>query len=424
MASPNLVEKVQGEVDHCRHRLMKYCRGQGLDLGCGMSKIRTDAIGVDLYNPNADTGLDARNLEQYASGHFDYIFSSHLLEEIENTEATLREWLRVLKDNGNIVLYQADKDKYYPLGHPQCNRSHKHHFSWKDLADIFEKIGGTRVIHVEDNFNNEWSFELVVQKTDKALEEDIGEGISILVPTYKRPQSMDDFSKSVDKTSKNPSKVEILFGVNEEDEESIKKCEELRVYCKITINYTLVKNHPNGKVNLSYLWNQMYTKALHPIYGFFGDDVIFWTPGWDEEVRKEFLEDHVKLVSCNDVHIQKGRKAILFFTHKDVHDLIGFYMNDKFYRWFMDSWWDIIFQRLGKLIYREDLICEHLLPYTFKERLDNTFKRMEGLQEADKVVWDSMETLNSIKAAIEKIDKTKVPSDLELGQQIRYLKNS
>ena len=419
-----LVEKVQGEVDHCRHRLMKYCRGQGLDLGCGLSKIRTEAIGVDLYNPAADTSLDARNLEQYGSGTFDYIFSSHLLEELDNTEAVLREWLRVLKNKGTIVLYQADKNKYFPLGHPQCNRLHRHHFSWKDLADIFEKIGGTKLIHYGENFDNEWSFEIVVQKTDKAPEETMGQGISILVPTYKRPQSMDDFSKAVEKTTKSPQKVEILFGINEGDEESIQKCEELKKYCKIAVNYTLVKNHPSGKVNLSYLWNQIQPKALHPIYGFFGDDVIFWTPGWDEEVEKEFAEDHIKLISCNDVHIQRGKKAILFFTHKDVHDLIGMYMDEKFFRWFMDSWWDVVFQRCKKLVYREDLITEHLLPHNFKERKDPTFQRMEGMQEQDKVVWDTMENLISIRAAIEKIDKTKVPTDLELGQQIRYMKNS
>jgi predicted SAM-dependent methyltransferase len=419
-----LVEKVQGEVDHCRHRLMKYCKGQGLDIGCGISKIRTNAIGVDLYHPAADINLDARNLEQYSSGHFDYIFSSHLLEEIDNTEATLRGWLRVLKNNGTIVLYQVDKDKYYPIGHPQCNGMHKHHFSSKDLIAVFEKIGGTKVIHIGENFENEWSFELVAQKTDVALEETVGEGISLLIPTYKRPQSMDDFTKSIEKTTKNYNKVEILFGINEGDDESIKKCEELKEYCKIAINYTLVKNHPSGKVNLSYLWNQMYKNALHPIYGFFGDDVIFWTPGWDEEVSKEFISNPIKLISCNDVHIQKGRKAILFFTHKDVHDLIGFYMNENFYRWFMDTWWDVVFQKCEKLIYREDLICEHKLPVNFKERADGTFHRMEGMQELDKVTWDTIETINSIKSAIEKIDPTKVPTDIELGQLLRYLKNS
>ena len=71
--------EIKGEVDHCRHRLMKYCQGQGLDLGCGPSKIKPDAIGVDLYHPEADMNMDARLLTPYGNEQFDYIFSSHLL---------------------------------------------------------------------------------------------------------------------------------------------------------------------------------------------------------------------------------------------------------------------------------------------------------------------------------------------------------
>ena len=159
------MNQIKGEVDHCRHRLLKYCQGQGLDLGCGRSKICLNAIGVDLHNPEAaDMLIDARDLSRYPDNHFDFIFSSHLLEELENTEATLREWLRVIKDGGNIVLYQADKNTYYPLGDPRCNSSHKHHFDHKDLWAVFEKIGGVQNIHAADPVNKEWSFELVVKK--------------------------------------------------------------------------------------------------------------------------------------------------------------------------------------------------------------------------------------------------------------------
>ena len=160
------MNQIRGEVDHCRHRLIKYCKGQGLDLGCGWSKIRIDAIGVDLYNPDAELKMDARLLDDFPDNHFDYIFSSHFLEEIENTEATLREWLRVVKKGGNIVLYQADKNTYYPFGDPRCNKAHKHHFSKEDLWQVFEKIGGVKLVHSADPNGREWSFELVVDVLD------------------------------------------------------------------------------------------------------------------------------------------------------------------------------------------------------------------------------------------------------------------
>ena len=168
---------IKGEVDHCRHRLIKYCKGQGLDLGCGRSQIRVDAIGIDLYYPEADLKMDARLLPEFPGNHFDYVFSSHLLEEIEDTEAILREWLRILKPTGNIVLYQADINTYYQLGDPRCNRSHKHHFSKETLSEVFKKIGGVKLIHAKDPQGDEWSFELVIKKlppnSDINIEEDI-----------------------------------------------------------------------------------------------------------------------------------------------------------------------------------------------------------------------------------------------------------
>jgi SAM-dependent methyltransferase len=115
--------------------------------------------------------VDARDLSFYPDNHFDYIYSSHLLEEIENTEATLKGWLRIIKPGGNIVLYQADRDFYFPLGDPRCNQSHKHHFIWEDLWDIFKKITGVKLIHYKrygskEKEGSEWSFEIAVQKIE------------------------------------------------------------------------------------------------------------------------------------------------------------------------------------------------------------------------------------------------------------------
>jgi len=157
----------KGETDHCRYRLLKYCKGQGLDLGCGNVKIKTDAIGVDLYSPVAEMHRDARDLSCYKDGYFDYVYSSHLLEEFESTEYALREWLRVLKDDGYLVLYQPDEEYYYKLGDPRCNRAHKKHFTWEGLWAILENIGGVELVHkgrYNPEVHKEWSFELVVRK--------------------------------------------------------------------------------------------------------------------------------------------------------------------------------------------------------------------------------------------------------------------
>lgn len=199
----------KGEVDNCRPRLLKYCKGQGLDLGCGLTKIRSDAIGIDLKSPFADMHMDARVLADYPDGFFDYVFSSHLLEEIENTEATLREWLRVIKDDGYLVLYQADAEYYYPLGDLQCNKAHVHHFLWEDLWKIIENIGGVQLVY-HDRFDpnnfSEWSFELVVQKTTQIYKrenpiqiKDFSQILRIVVPCFNADKYIIECIKSIQK---------------------------------------------------------------------------------------------------------------------------------------------------------------------------------------------------------------------------------
>ena len=383
--------KLRGETDHCRNRLLKYCHGQGLDLGCGAVKIKPDAIGIDLRSPYADMNRDARLLDYYKSGIFDFVFSSHLLEEIQDTEATLKEWLRLLKDGGYIVLYQADKDLYYPIGDPRCNGAHKHHFNWESLWTIFQGIGGVELVHHGRHpENDEWSFELVVKKTSNekptAL---LLEGISILVPTLNRPKGIEDFAISVDATAEDHSSLEIVFGIHEEDTASKAKIEELDKTLKMRVRAEIIARHPEGKVNLSFLWNQLYARSKYPIVGYFGDDVVYRTPGWDNEVRKEFAKDKTILLACNDVHVQRGKQATLFFTHKTVHDRVGYYLKPEFRRWWMDTFWEVVYRNAGKLKYREDLVTEHFHPDVFPERLDDTYKNMDGLKDRDRTLWDS-----------------------------------
>jgi predicted SAM-dependent methyltransferase len=400
--------KLKGETDHCRSRLLRYCQGQGLDLGCGACKIKADVIGIDLHHPEADMRRDARLLDYYANESFDYIYSSHLLEEIQDTEPTLREWLRVVKEGGYIVLYQADKDLYHPLGHPACNSSHKHHFSWETLWEIFQRIGNVELIHhgrYPQEPYKEWSFELVIRKNSSgtALEpiKKSDEGISLLIPTLNRPANMEEFAVNVDATTKDPNFVEILFGIHEEDTASIAKAEELNKKLKIQIRHKIIKRFSDGKVHLSYLWNQLYKEAQYPILGYFGDDVIFKTLGWDEEVRVEFSKSKTIMVLCNDVHIQRGKQATLFFTHKLVHDKVGYYLNMKFRRWFMDTFWDIVYRGMGKLIYKDWLITEHRHPDIFPDRKDETYTRMEAFKEQDRQRWQSNETRVELNRVVE-----------------------
>jgi len=163
-------KKATAEVDMCRERLIQWCQGEGLDLGCGASKIKPDVIGIDDCDKRVANILgDITDLSRFATGVFDFIFSSHALEDIQDTKSTLTEWLRVIKPGGYLVLYCPDKQYYYNLDDPRHNQRHKHDFYWWDVAKIINEINeDTELIHYNRigpvYETGEWSWELVVRK--------------------------------------------------------------------------------------------------------------------------------------------------------------------------------------------------------------------------------------------------------------------
>jgi hypothetical protein len=238
---------------------------------------------------------------------------------------------------------------------------------------------------------------MVVQKSEDLVKDDLVDTdmISILVPTLNRPKDMMNFAKSVADMTEKKSLVEIVFGIHTDDPANIQATIDLN-NLGISVRAEILDRYKDGKAHLSFLWNQLYKVTSAPIIGFFGDDVLFHTPGWDMEVRKEFAKDKAIMVSCNDVHIQKGKNATLFFTHRTLHDKIGYYLNENFRRWYVDTFLDEAFKQAGKMRYREDLVTEHLSPDVFKERIDATYNDMESLKDPDRIKWGSEETRKEI----------------------------
>lgn len=232
----------------------------------------------------------------------------------------------------------------------------------------------------------------------------IDNGISILIPTYKRPHWMHRIAISVNKCSKIPDKVEIVFGIHQDDEESINKIEELKNSCKINIRGEIIDKYSDGLPHLAFFWNQLYKKAKYDIVGYFGDDVIFHTEGWDVEIFNEFEKDKIILVFCNDFHFKKG-VATLFFTHKIIHEAVGFYLPEQFRRWYTDTYWDYVFNLIGKKKYREDIITEHPHPDKFPELADNTYKTMDSFKNSDWIIWRDQKTQQDIRDKAEILRK-------------------
>lgn len=161
LSEPRKVVGVGGETSLCRERLIRYCVGRGIDIGCGRDKIRPKAVGFDKEDG------DAQVLSRYGDEEFDYVYSSHCLEDIKNTKPTLKEWTRILKKGGYLVLYLPHADYYPNIGYGG-NPSHKHDFYPEDIIKIMRKIGDFNIVHLGEYGPawevGEWSFEIVFQK--------------------------------------------------------------------------------------------------------------------------------------------------------------------------------------------------------------------------------------------------------------------
>ncbi len=171
---PQPVWRWPSETSKCRARLAPFCTGYGADLGFGGDPIVPHAIRVDLPQPYASLGDlpvqlggDARRLTWFRDESLDFIYSSHLLEDYEDTEAVLREWLRVLKPGGRLVTFCPDEQVYRrhcaATGQPY-NHAHKHaDFSLAYVKDILRRIGQSRDIY-ENPLVDVYSWDLVSEK--------------------------------------------------------------------------------------------------------------------------------------------------------------------------------------------------------------------------------------------------------------------
>ena len=111
----------RSETAKVRNWVLPYCIGNGCDIGFGGDKIvKTNCDGIDYPTPYTKTGKDKvdigcdviENEIPVADDTYDYVYSSHLIEDFVNTKDALRKFIRILKNGGNLILVFPDQFKY------------------------------------------------------------------------------------------------------------------------------------------------------------------------------------------------------------------------------------------------------------------------------------------------------------------------
>ena len=167
------------ETSKIRHMVLPYVKGMGVDLGYGGDPIVPSAITMDLKNPYNLVGEhpqnlwgDAHILYWFKDGVLDYVYSSHLLEDFYDTTLVLKEWLRVIKDHGVLILYLPNEKKYREVC-KKTGQGYNYHHKYLDMSleYIKKSLLDTRVItttllEYQESGENEYSFLIIVRKEE------------------------------------------------------------------------------------------------------------------------------------------------------------------------------------------------------------------------------------------------------------------
>lgn len=133
-----IIKPYPSATSKVRHLVIGYCIGKGCDVGFGGDKIKKDLCdGIDFKQPYAYTGKDQVDIPcnvgtepiPVPADSYDYVYSSHLIEDFEDTGAILSDFIRILKSGGNLVLVFPDQplyEEYCSKYNLATNYSHVH----------------------------------------------------------------------------------------------------------------------------------------------------------------------------------------------------------------------------------------------------------------------------------------------------------
>ena len=105
-------------------------KGRGIDIGCGKDPVCKDALCFDI-----DTG-DANCITDYIQQQYDYVYSSHCLEHMNDPATALLGWWKLVRPGGHLFIIVPDEDLYEQGVFPsRFNPDHKATFTIsKDLS--------------------------------------------------------------------------------------------------------------------------------------------------------------------------------------------------------------------------------------------------------------------------------------------------
>lgn len=132
-----------------REGFFSHLTGKGMDVGCGLDKVTPDADEFDLYQGGREG--DGTFLAGVADASYDWVYSSHCLEHLDDPREALRNWWRVLRPGGKLILYVPHRDFYEKKEAPPSRWNMEHKVFLVPDRHLGEKVLGLRQL-LEESF--------------------------------------------------------------------------------------------------------------------------------------------------------------------------------------------------------------------------------------------------------------------------------
>lgn len=210
--------------------------------------------------------------------------------------------------------------------------------------------------------------------------------ICLMLPTYKRVGGLMAFCDSALKKANDPSRIRFGLCVNEKDQETLAYINQ-RYWPSDDCFDVVLEN--TRQPNLSFYFNEIYkrTRFKEPgtLVSQLGDDMVFYTKGWDERVLDETNRREGKaVVYCDDNYIAHDKCCVNFFTTRlMVEAQRKPFMCEFFHADMIDMIWTMVGAMTGTLAYLPDVVIQHNHSTKVeKEKWDETYQRLAPVQKA------------------------------------------
>ena len=167
----------------------RFINGKGIDIGCGISPPYSYEESLTLIQPDAvahDSHIcDAHHMNVYQDEEFEYVYSSHVLEHLWDPVTALKNWYRICKTGGYMVLTVPAKYRYEKKNNlpSKWNEDHKRFYTISLLASEIEQAlepNSYLIEHLQDcadgfdwsippsqHSSGEYQIECVIKKISK-----------------------------------------------------------------------------------------------------------------------------------------------------------------------------------------------------------------------------------------------------------------